>query len=239
VDASDVGLNLVGKPTADDIVAGDAYCIRAAIEGTHRNPEKSWLHVADMLPAARARAARDYLAGRQRRIAQDMAAAPLPESHFDEMTFGTRLKQDGDFPVGSMISNGGRVESVRQSKGSVQLRLVQTGAVTSQHDCVETRKVDRVEADGRIRYRENCKFSSRDLAVTYALVLPDAPTNVKKGDWIDFDGIITKATLSKSTARTGAPRRYLFELEGKLVRQVARAKRPGDPPQRFAVVVSY
>jgi hypothetical protein len=75
--------------------------------------------------------------------------------------------------------------------------------------------------------------------VEFDLRFRDAPGNIKPGDWLEFDAIVTRSVRGKEDLHTGAPKHMVFELDGLLVRQVARAKHKGDSPSQFEVLARY
>jgi hypothetical protein len=224
-------------PLADDTLAADVYCAAATLEGTHRTRAMSWLHFDGMLPKPRARALDAYLASRDK--ADDLAVAKTPPHYYTALALSTNISHHIDIETGSLLELGGTVESVRPGAHGVAIRVTQTGDASSQHDCVETNKVEAIEPDGRLRYRDVCQWSFSKSKVEFDLQFPDAPANLKPGDWIEFDAIVIKSVRGKEDPHTGAPKHMVFDLDGRLVRQVARAKKHGDSPSQFEVLASY
>lgn len=223
----------------DDTVAGDAYCARAVQDGTHRTQSLSWLHMSEVLPPARATALEAYLHDMEKRSQKELAVAPSPPKYLHAIDLASEVGHHSEIANGTELSAGGVVKSIKRDGGSVAIRASVPMGATAQHDCVETNRVDKIRPDGTVEYRENCQFTSTTTDIVFDLHFPDAPADLKVGDWLEFTAIVTKTATGKAQARTGAPASFTFTLDGKLVRQVARAKKPGDRTEQFAVVSQY
>ena len=141
--------------------------------------------------------------------------------------------------VGAFIDIGGVVETVHVGAKGVAIRASQTGNVSREHDCVETNKVDSIDAHGRVNYKEACELAFSKSKVSFDLKLVDAPADLKAGDWIDFDALVEKTEHGKNDAQTGAVKDYRFVLEGLLVRKISRAKKRGDRIDQYQVLGTY
>jgi hypothetical protein len=227
-------------PIDDDVLAGDFYCHIAALEGSHRTAAYSGFSISEVLPSPRAKALQAWLNKAKAAPERDFAAAPLPKEHFTPTGVGTYVAHSMELPEGAaLIKVEGSLENVRTDGRGVTLRIVQTGGTTRPHDCVETNKVDGFNADGTVRYRDTCKWSFGKSQLVYVATFPDAPKDLKKGDWIVFDGIINHVRKSGVDRATHMARTTTFEIAGTIIDQVSRAKRKGDDPREYAVLGNY
>ena len=225
-------------PPADDTVAADAYCLGATQEGTHRTKGISWIHLDEMLPEARAKQASVYLYERTKTIERDLKPAASPEHHYTKSDLYGLISYHQELELGSQLELGVWVSSVNTTGRGMTIRASETRSTSANHDCVETKQVDRIDATGRIRYRENCQVAASTTTITYNIELADAPTDVKKGDWLELDGVVKKVVRGKDHPITKSPKTYTVDLDSRLVHVVARPKQPGDVKDRL-VVASY
>jgi hypothetical protein len=225
---------------ANDTLAGDVYCETAAQLGTHRTRTPGFgLHMSEVLPPDRSRAVAAYLKQQRAQNDEALAVAKPPERTYTPVSVEDTITTNSAFETGSLLEVGALVESVKRGNHSVVIRAAQTGNGSSQHDCQDTDKVDSIGADGHLNYRQVCQFSFSKTKMTFDLVFRDAPDGIKVGDWVDFDAVIKRASHDKADAKTGLPHNFAFELDGRLVRQVARAKKKGDAPWQFAALATY
>ena len=222
----------------DDALAGDVYCHGATQSGTHRTRSESWLNFRALLPEPRASRLQAYLRAQAATNKRDFATPPRPK-RYENISMTNQIKSREPFEVGAVLSTGGIVKTVRPLRGAVAIRAAVPLKATAQHDCVQTKQVDRVRSDGRVEYRENCKVSGTTTEIIFELSFLDVPDVLKPGDWIDFDARIRGSSMGPVQARTRAPKTVTLELDGLLVRNVSRAKKPGDRPSAFEVLASY
>lgn len=226
-------------PPSDDVLAGDFYCELATQGGAHRTHAFSGIHMTELLPPARASALDHYLQAAKAGAERTFALAPAPEEHLTSISLADHIAHAQEIPAGAWLEIGGVLVSERRGSDGVTLRLVQEGTSERQHDCVETGKVDRIDRDGHVRYRERCQWSFGKTEIAYVVTFPDVPANLRPGDWIDFDGTIRHVRKGAYDSETHVATAMTLDLTGTLVRRVARGRHRGDDPRTFAVIAQY
>ena len=119
------------------------------------------------------------------------------------------------------------VDAATPDGAGTKLTLSRKWLDTVSYACKETKKIDRIDDNGRIVYRTNCKTGTRSYAVTAAVTFAELPPGVAfaKGDVIGFTADIAKddTKVMKDTPAKGAWSRKLVAT-GRILTSVNRGK---------------
>lgn len=217
---------------SDDTLRGDVYCHLAIQQGTHRTRQTpSWLKMGEILPEPRLRALNGYLA------TMDHPSSPVESSgkRYSSQEFQTWVTHHMAFEPRSQITVGGVVEVLHVAASGATLRVSQSFGSSTESDCRQTRKIDRVTANGDVHHHEVCKISGSSTKLIFDLKFADAPPILKVGDWIDFTSEFENQ-IDGPRGSGPLPATITFHLKGLLVDQVARRN---DRTQKLEPVARY
>jgi hypothetical protein len=221
----------------DDMLAGDVYCAneadRARSTGACGQKVCGADEYYDMLPAARIQAVQKYRDSWSEDHTFDPVDVPSITDHdhpYDDDMMAADLRYR-IVRLGRLAYLGGIVDRITTSAHGTELRLLQSNASGSWHDCVETNKIDHVDDNGHIAFQRNCELSVTKERIMYTATFSEVPTGIRKGDWVDFTGVVKKAT---STGKGGT-----VVLDAMLLTRLARAKKKGDEPRNFEILKEY
>ena len=119
------------------------------------------------------------------------------------------------------------VDTATPAGAGAKLTLSRKWLDTVSYACKETKKIDRIDDNGRIVYRTNCKTGERTYAVTATVTFAELPPGFAfaKGDLVTFTADIEKddSKVMKDTPAKGAWSRKLI-ASGRILGAVTRGK---------------
>lgn len=121
------------------------------------------------------------------------------------------------------------VDSVAPAGGGVKLTLSRKRSSSYDYACKETRKIDRIDDDGRIIYRRVCKTGERSVTLKATASFDELPPGVTlaKGDILSFTADVEKDDSKK--VKDTAPRVDWVRTTTLTGRILTSASRSGKP----------
>jgi hypothetical protein len=214
---------------SDDTLAGDFYCTRATVTGTHRTGVQTWLHFTQMLPEARRKAVSAYLDSLEETVQRDTAVANGKGKALNDNEIGQHVQFGLPIPADSDVGLAGSVGSITPTSHGVELWVLTGGAWGDSHDCHTSNKIDSITQDGQLHHPTFCQIDSHSLAEIYKVTFPDVPKALKKGDTIYFSGTLkAKPEIAKDRSKV------TLDVAGVFVNKIARSKNKGEDVEEIA-----
>jgi hypothetical protein len=231
-------LDTAWPPMTDELLAGDVYCNLATTEGTHRLEPLSYLRFGSLLPETRAKALHRYSSERLEQAKRDLAPAPTPAKLYTS-GLASHFAKGIELEPGALVAAGGILQELRTTEDGVEATLQTEVMVNNQHDCITTNKVERIRDDGTVEYQRRCKSTQTLTQVLFRVRFVDVPVQLAKGDWADFDGLMLGTQTLGRQARTNAPTTVALDIEGTVIRRIARAPGAKARVDQYKTVIQF
>lgn len=187
----------------------DMYCYHAT-SGTARTPgldgaafgnsytENGAKYVKPLFPEGTREKFQQLIEAESKKSIDEVRPAPIEKVYIEDIAEGK--KEMPGHPKLGYVSETDEVKKITQNGGKTELEMAHSYTTEYPYDCVETNRIHSIQ-NGRIVYREICKYGKHTRERTMRMTLGELPEGVtiQVGDKLTGYGFVKKHEKKKPT----------------------------------------